>query len=104
MTFRLNTKISRQTWEQFVSRYGDYEARQRLRYHRPGYPLALVIQRSRREKYAILHDLLHSCGGTPSQNRAKFTTIVRQALRLMREDRERIRSFMAPGVAFQRLP
>lgn len=100
--FKMKIKIG--TWQHHVTRYGDYEARRRLRNLRRGYIHVLGMLRARRDGFAVIHDLICSWGGTQNENRKKFSVILQHAFRRMKEDRERVRSYLTPSQTYQRLP
>lgn len=106
---RGHVTVSKELWHAYVARYGDYEARQRLRWICR--PLKASVQadvtyhRLRRDGLALVMDLVHTYPGlSPTEARKKFATAIRSMLRAVREHRERIMDFCVPGVPRQILP
>lgn len=100
-------KVNKATWQSFSKRYGDYEARRKLRWAtRQHKMIALYDHRhTRKEVLATVWDLIHTWpGGSPAQNRKKFAEIIRVGLQRTREHRLQIDGYRKPGQIWQRLP
>lgn len=101
---------SKAAWLSFVTRYGEHEARRKLRWvSRPPEKVSAQAEirhhRVRREGLSLVADLVHRWPGlSPMEARKKFAVPIRDMLRVLRERRERIREFCAPGVSRQTLP
>lgn len=95
--------VKLETWRKLVSRYGEYEARNRLRWvtrHQK-----MWAQPLRRDSLSVVWDLIHTWPRlTPQETRRKFAGIIRTALRNIRNDRKRIDGYRVPGQAWHRLP
>jgi hypothetical protein len=62
------------------------------------------VERARKD-FDVLWALIHTWPqGTAAQNRKKFAAVIRSVLTNIREHRERINGFCAPGVPTARLP
>lgn len=95
-------KVPIPAWSAHVARYGDRQARERLRRRTRD---RRVVVRETREGLAIVWSLIHEgLGGSPADNRRKFAEVIRKMLQRVKEQRERINGFCAPGVSLQRLP
>ena len=94
-------KIKLTTWHSMLARYGDYEARRRLRYLQKSRGLFKV----ERDPFSLIHDLVHVWPGrAPNENRKKFAVPIRGLLREIRRRREHTNALCAPGMSLQRLP
>lgn len=59
----------------------------------------------KRDELCLVQGLVHrGQWGTPSENRLRYSFLIRELIRRSREHRERIMGYCAPGVARQRLP
>lgn len=95
-------KVPIHVWTAHVARYGDRQARERLRWRTRE---RRVVVRDTREGLALVWSLIHEgLGGSPAGNRRKFAEVIRKMLQRVKEQRERINGFCATGVALQRLP
>jgi hypothetical protein len=99
-------RITRKTWQEFIVRYGDFDARRRLRWiTRQEKECAKAGVERARKDFDVLWALIHTWPqGTAAQNRKKFAAVIRSVLTNIREHRERINGFCAPGVPTARLP
>ena len=94
-------KIKLTTWHSMLARYGDYEARRRLRYLQKSRGLCKV----ERDPFSLIHDLVHLWPGrSPTENRKKFAVPIRGLLREIRRRREHTNALCVPGMSRQRLP
>jgi hypothetical protein len=94
-------KIKLTTWHGMLARYGDYEARRRLRYLQK----ARGFFRVERDPFSLIQDLVHLWPGrSPIENRKKFAVPIRGLIREIRRRREHTNALCAPGVSHQRLP
>ena len=94
-------KIKLTTWYGMLARYGDYEARRRLRYLQK----ARGLFRAERDPFSLIQDLVHHWPGrSPIENRKKFAVPNRGLIREIRRRREHTNALCAPGVSHQRLP
>lgn len=100
-------KVKLRTWREFVARYGDFEARRKLRCATRGkrFIADVGLFRANRDPFALISDLLHHwTGQTPSQRRKQFAEVIRAILHAVRRQRQRVMGLCAPGVAHQMLP
>lgn len=100
-------KVNVGTWRSFVTRYGEFDARRRLRYAARGkhFVSGNGLFRANRDPFALITELIHHWPGqAPSQRRKKFADAIRAILRTVRQQRERINGFCATGISLQRLP
>lgn len=100
-------RISKKTWQEFVVRYGDFDARRRLRWATRWAKESAKADanRARKDDIAVLWALIHTWPrGTAAQNRKTFADAIRRVLANIREHRLRINGFCAPGVSPARLP
>ncbi len=94
-------KIKLTTWHSMLARYGDYEARRRLRWLQREW----VFIKEKRDPFSLIHDLVHLWPGrVPTENRKKFAVPIRGLLREIRRRREHTNALCAPGMSRQRLP
>jgi hypothetical protein len=84
-----------------LARYGDYEARRRLRYLQKERGLF----RAERDPFCLIHDLVHLWPGrSPIENRKKFAVPIRGLIREIRRRREHTNALCALGISHLRLP
>jgi len=94
-------KIKLTTWHSMLARYGDYEARRRLRYLQK----ARGLFRAERDPFCLIHDLVHLWPGrSPTENRKKFAVPIRGLIREIRRRREHTNALCALGISHLRLP
>jgi hypothetical protein len=94
-------KIKLTTWHSMLARYGDYEARRRLRYLQK----ARGLFRAERDPFSLIHDLVHLWPGrSPIENRKKFAVPIRGLIREIRRRREHTNALCALGISHLRLP
>lgn len=94
-------KIKLTTWHSMLARYGDYEARRRLRYLQK----ARGLFRAERDPFCLIHDLVHLWPGRPPiENRKKFAVPIRGLIREIRRRREHTNALCALGISHLRLP
>lgn len=95
---------SKTTWDNFVSIYGEYDARRRLRWlFRPH-----AFERDTPAEPHLFIQMLVTPPAyqqeTAQHCRKKYSSLIRSVLRVARERRERLASLLAPGVSATRLP
>lgn len=94
-------KIKLTTWHSMLARYGDYEARRRLRYLQK----ARGLFRAERDPFCLIHDLVDLWPGrSPIENRKKFAVPIRGLIREIRRRREHTNALCALGISHLRLP
>jgi len=94
-------KIKLTTWQGMLVRYGDYEARRRLRWLQREWAFIKV----ERDPFSLIFDLVHVWPGrAPTGNRKKFALPIRCILREIRRRRERTNALCVPVMCLQRLP
>jgi len=94
-------KILQSTWNSFMSQFGEYEARQRLRNYRLERRQAFVTSKRCPLALAIDIALIES---PPLKSRKKYKEVIRSLVSAHREHRLRIESFLLPGQPRTRLP
>ncbi len=95
----MNIKLT--TWHSMLARYGDYEARRRLRWLQREWAFIKV----ERDPFSLICDLVHVWPGRSSMgNRKNFAVPIRGLLREIRRRREHTNALCAPGMSLQRLP
>ena len=83
-------KIKLTTWHSMLARYGDYEARRRLRYLQK----ARGLFRAERDPFCLIYDLVHLWPGrSPIENRKKFAVPIRGLIREIRRRLEHTNAF-----------
>ena len=100
----MNIKLT--TWHSMLARYGDYEARRRLRSLRKALPQPTQgLFKVERDPFSLIHDLVHLWPGrAPTENRKKFAVPIRGLLREIRRRREHTNALCASGMSRQRMP
>lgn len=94
-------KILQSTWKSFVSQFGEYEARRRLRSYRLERQQGFVS--TKRCALALASDIA-SIESTAFKSRSKYKEIIRSLVSTHREHRLRIESFLLTGQSRTRLP
>lgn len=94
-------KIHHSTWNSFINKFGDYEARRRLRSYRLERQHAFLS--TKRCPLALASDIV-LIESTALKSRVKYKEVVRSLVSAHREHRLRIESFLLPGQPRTRLP
>lgn len=98
-------RISNDTWLAYRIKYGDYFARRTLSSMTRSAKLdALRLANRKRDPTALIMDLVHQWpGGTPAENRLRFSGPIRMLIQRSRAHRERIFGYCSPNVSRQLL-
>ena len=94
-------KINRSTWTSFLEKFGEFEARRRLRYYRLERQHSFVS--IKRCPLALASEMAQM-DVTPLNARKKYKEVIRSLIEVHRSHRLRIESFLLPWQSRTRLP
>ena len=89
MSYRLSRRVPLSQWQQFVSRFGERQAREILRANRSK-QWRRVRKPPATDGFSLIHRLVHAATGTKEtaiERRKKLSPIIRDILWMAKEDR-----------------
>lgn len=97
-------RIHKDTWQNFVTTYGENEARRRLRRHYRPYAFACDTVKDPHRLIEMLVTTSVSPRETIQQRRKRYAVLIRTILAAARAQRQRLVSYFASGVPATRIP